>query len=56
VKKAFENTDILIAAHPSAREARVDGVLFSPIPLHPGAIKYYKEKGLNIPERLIPKD
>ncbi|OPY76323.1 MAG: NMT1/THI5 like protein [Syntrophorhabdus sp. PtaU1.Bin058] len=53
-KKYFENTDILVAAHPSAKEARLDGVLISPIPLHPGAIKYYKEKGLKIPDRLIP--
>lgn len=56
VKKYFEHIDIVAAAHPSAREARVDGVLFSPVPLHPGAIKYYREKGLKIPERLIPKD
>jgi TRAP transporter TAXI family solute receptor len=55
-KKYFENPDILIAAHPSAREARLEGVLFSPIPLHPGAIRYYREKGLKIPEALIPKD
>jgi uncharacterized protein len=53
-KRYFENADILIAAHPSAREAKVDGVLFSPIPLHPGAIKYYKEKGLSIPAGLMP--
>ncbi len=25
-------------------------------PLHPGAIKYYREVGLTIPDRLIPKD
>ncbi len=25
-------------------------------PLHPGAIKYYREVGLSIPDRLIPKD
>jgi len=55
-KKYFENIDIVAAVHASAKEARVDGVLFSPIPLHPGAIKYYREKGLKIPERLIPKD
>jgi hypothetical protein len=55
-KKYFENPDILIAAHPSAREARLDGVLISPLPLHPGAIKYYEEKGLKIPESLIPKN
>jgi uncharacterized protein len=53
-KKYWENTDILIAAHPSVKEARLDGVLFSPIPLHPGAIKYYREKGLKIPDRLMP--
>ncbi len=55
-KKYFENPDILIAAHPSAKEAKLEGALFSPIPLHPGAIKYYREKGLKIPEALIPKD
>ncbi len=55
-KKYFENPDILIAAHPSCREARLDGVLFSPIPLHPGAIKYYREKGVKVPDRLIPKN
>jgi len=25
----------------------------SPIPLHPGAVKYYKEKGITIPDKLI---
>jgi TRAP transporter TAXI family solute receptor len=54
VKKYFENIDIAAAAHASAKEARVDGALFSPLPLHPGAIKYYREKGLTIPDRLIP--
>lgn len=56
VKKYFENIDLVAAAHPSAREARVDGALFSPLPLHPGAIKYYRERGLKIPERLILKN
>jgi hypothetical protein len=26
-----------------------------PFPLHPGAAKYYKEKGLTIPDALIAK-
>ncbi|MCJ7594622.1 MAG: TAXI family TRAP transporter solute-binding subunit [Desulfobacterales bacterium] len=56
VKKYFENIDIVIATHASAKQARVDGIMNSPVPLHPGAIKYYKEVGLKIPERLIPKD
>jgi len=55
-KKYFENIAIVAAAHSSAKEARLDGVLFSPIPLHPGAIRYYRERGLKVPERLFPKD
>jgi len=27
----------------------------NPMPLHPGAVKYYREKGLDIPENLIAK-
>jgi hypothetical protein len=31
-------------------------MLTSPIPLHPGAIKYYREIGLDIPDKLIPPE
>ena len=26
-----------------------------PMPLHPGAVRYYEEVGLKIPERLVAK-
>jgi TRAP transporter TAXI family solute receptor len=55
VKKTFENVDMLIAAHKSAEEVKVESVIYSPVPLHPGAVKYYKEKGIKLPENLIPK-
>jgi len=55
VKKTYENVDILIAAHKSAKEVQAEAVVHSPIPLHPGAVKYYKEKGIAIPEKLMPK-
>jgi len=46
-KLLFENLDTLKAAHAAAGgislEAAIQGL---PIPLHPGAEKYYKEKGL----------
>jgi hypothetical protein len=49
VKTLFEKKPDLIAVHKIAAElvyeSQVDG---SPIPLHPGAIKYFKEKGFNI--------
>jgi hypothetical protein len=29
-------------------------VKYSPIPLHPGTIKYLKEKGISVPAKLMP--
>jgi hypothetical protein len=55
VKKTFENVDILVAAHQSAKEVKLENIQFSPIPLHPGAIKYYREKGIQIPDKMIAK-
>jgi TRAP transporter TAXI family solute receptor len=55
VKTTFDNVPMLVAAHKSAEEVKVENVIYSPVPLHPGAIKYYKEKGIKIPENLIPK-
>jgi TRAP transporter TAXI family solute receptor len=53
VKKTFENVDILIAAHPAAKETKPEYIVYSPIPLHPGAVRYYKEKNIKMPDNLI---
>jgi len=53
VRKSFENVDIIIAAHASAKEMKPEAIVYSPTPLHPGAVKYYKEKGIKIPDKLI---
>lgn len=55
LKKTFENVDILITTHASAKETKPEYIIHSPIPLHPGAVKYYKEKGIKIPDTLIAK-
>lgn len=55
VKATFANRDIIIAAHASAKEMVPEAITASPIPLHPGAVKYYKEKGIKIPDKLIVK-
>lgn len=55
VKKTFENVNIIIAAHPSAKEVKQEFIVNSPIPLHPGAVKYYREKGIRIPDKLMAK-
>ncbi|MFK5953229.1 MAG: TAXI family TRAP transporter solute-binding subunit, partial [Desulfobacterium sp.] len=55
VKALDEHNDYLRKIHPLASFTTPENaVKYSPIPLHPGAIKYYKEKGLTIPEKLMP--
>ncbi len=56
VKAVFEHKDYLEKIHPFAKYTTPENALaHSAIPLHPGAIKYYRELGLKIPDRLIPK-
>ncbi|MDQ7732920.1 TAXI family TRAP transporter solute-binding subunit [Halomonas sp. SpR1] len=51
----FENTDELIAVHPAANDTTVKFTMEStPVPLHPGAIRYFEEVGADIPDRLRP--
>ena len=46
-KGMFENLDMLVAAHAAAKAIKLDdAVKGMPVPLHPGAERFYKEKGL----------
>jgi len=54
-KALFENNAYLTKIHPSAAYTTPENTIkYSSIPLHPGTIKYLKEKGLDVPARLIP--
>ena len=56
VKALFQHKDYLQKIPPFAKYTTPqNAITASPIPLHPGAIKYYRELGLKIPDRLIPK-
>ena len=56
VKTVFEHTDYLQKIHPFAKYTTPENAIkHSVIPLHPGALKYYKELGLTIPQRLLPQ-
>ncbi len=55
VKALYEHRDYLVKIHPSAAYTTPENaVKYSPIPLHPGTIKYLKEKGIEVPRKLIP--
>ena len=55
VKALYENNDYLMKIHPSAGYTTPENaVRYCPIPLHPGTIKYLKEKGIAVPAKLMP--
>jgi len=50
VKTIFDHKDDLVAVHKQAESFDLKAaVVGSPLPFHKGAIKYFKEKGLNVP-------
>ena len=54
-KAMFENIAELQAVHPAANETTVDFTMAAtPVPLHPGAIRYFEEAGATIPDKLRP--
>lgn len=53
VKTMYENLPFLRSIHKATSEMGVQGaVAGSTVPIHPGAIRYYKEAGLTIPAEL----
>jgi len=57
VKSVYENHDQLVKAHPAAKETIAANVgRDSFLPFHPGAVRYYREIGISIPDALIAKE
>lgn len=55
-KTIFENLPFLQAIHPATKAMAVEKAMAGlPVPLHPGAARYYTEMGLDVPERLMAK-
>jgi hypothetical protein len=54
-KVLFEHTDELIAIHPAANDTTVEfSVESTPVPFHPGALRYYEEVGAEIQDHQRP--
>jgi hypothetical protein len=57
VKAVYDNHERLVRAHSAGREtvpANVTRDTF--LPLHPGAVRYYREIGVDLPAVLVPTD
>jgi len=55
VAALYEHNDYLRKIHPSAAYTTPENaVKYSPIPLHPGTVKYLKENGIAVPAKLMP--
>lgn len=54
IKALFENKDALVATHHRANALDLSSQLTgaSPIPFHPGALKYFRERGLDVDKYL----
>ena len=54
INAIFENLEVLWAASSAAESVTLDIALNGlSMPLHPGAARYYREEGIEIPEILV---
>lgn len=54
-KAMYENLAFLQNIHPATNAMSLDAAIVGlPLPLHPGALRYYEEAGLEIPDNLRP--
>lgn len=55
-KTIYENLPFLQAIHPATKAMMIERAIAGlPLPLHPGAARYYSEVGIDIPDNLIAK-
>lgn len=54
LKTTFEKRKELIQGFARFKQAKIENIVHSSIPLHPGAVRFYEEHGIKIPQRLLP--
>lgn len=53
----LDDHEAMLEIHPAARETRAENLEYNSfIWFHPGAVRYYREQGLDVPEHLLPPE
>lgn len=53
----LDHPELMEAIHPSAKEMRAENLRHNHLVwFHPGAVRYYRERGLTVPEKLLPPE
>ncbi|MFH0785633.1 MAG: TAXI family TRAP transporter solute-binding subunit [Pseudomonadota bacterium] len=56
VKAIYQNLPLLRIIHPATEAMALDKAIEGlPVPLHPGAARFYREQGIDIPDQLIAR-
>jgi TRAP transporter TAXI family solute receptor len=56
VRTIFANRDFLETVHPAAAETLPVNIFFVRAPLHPGAVRFFREQGIRLVEAHIPPE
>ncbi len=56
VKTVFANRDFLATVHPTANETLPVNIFYVKLPLHPGAVRYFREQGVRLGDEQIPPE
>lgn len=54
VKATFAKKEQLSAAHKAFARMDAKNIVYATIPLHPGAVKFYEEQGIKLPDAIKP--
>ncbi|MBM3469457.1 MAG: TAXI family TRAP transporter solute-binding subunit [Armatimonadetes bacterium] len=56
VKTIFDNREFLAIVHPTSHESLPVNVFYIKLPLHPGAVRYFREQGVKLSDEQIPPE
>jgi TRAP transporter TAXI family solute receptor len=56
VKVIFANRDFLATVHPTSNETLPVNLFYIKLPLHPGAVRFFREQGVKLADEQIPPE